>query len=159
MLFLVLACSDEPATRSGTDARSDRPHPAQLTRVANAQPTPVDGIPVQITASGLKSWTLKEGSGAAPTPGQEVGVEYTGWLTSGGSKFDSSLDSGNLLRFPVGMGRVIRGWDEGILLMKVGEKRQFEIPAELAYGDRGAGGVIPPGASLTFDIELVELGG
>ena len=86
-------------------------------------------------------------------------MEYTGWLTSGGSKFDSSLDSGDLLRFPVGMGRVVRGWDEGILLMKVGEKRQFEIPAELAYGDRGAGGVIPPGASLTFDIELVELGG
>lgn len=158
MLLLLLACAtDAPPAADG--ARAGRPQPAKIERISNEKPTSVQGIPEQVTASGLKSWVLTEGTGAVPTPGQEVAVQYTGWLKSDGSKFDSSVDSGNLLRFPIGMGRVVRGWDEGILLMKVGEKRQFEIPADLAYGDRGAGGVIPPGAVLLFDIELVEING
>jgi FKBP-type peptidyl-prolyl cis-trans isomerase len=83
-------------------------------------------------------------------------VHYTGWLVDD-TKFDSSLDSGNPFSFPIGQGRVIRGWDEGVASMKVGGKRELTIPPDLAYGDRGAGGVIPPGATLIFEVELLEL--
>ena len=106
------------------------------------------------TATGLKYVEIVEGSGAQPKPGDSVSVHYTGWLKSG-QKFDSSHDRGQPLVFPLGRGRVIKGWDEGVASMKVGGKRKLIIPALLGYGDRGAGGVIPPGATLIFEVELM----
>lgn len=116
-------------------------------------PSSVAGIEAVTTASGLKYWVLQPGTGPVPTPGAEVAVDYTGWLTTG-EKFDSSLDRGEPITFAVGTGGVIQGWDEAVGAMKVGEKRQLEIPPQLGYGARGAGGVIPPGATLIFDVEL-----
>ena len=106
------------------------------------------------TATGLGYVDLVEGTGARPKAGDTVSVHYTGWLKSG-AKFDSSLDRGAPLEFPIGKGRVIKGWDEGVISMKVGGKRKLIIPAHLGYGDRGAGGVIPPGATLIFEVELL----
>ena len=108
------------------------------------------------TASGLGYVELAEGKGAMPAPGQTVSVHYTGWLESG-KKFDSSVDRGQPLEFPIGRGNVIKGWDEGVGTMKVGGKRKLIIPAALGYGDRGAGGVIPPGATLIFEVELLAV--
>jgi FKBP-type peptidyl-prolyl cis-trans isomerase len=122
---------------------------------APAAPTKVKGKGIT-TASGLKYYVLKPGKGVAAKSGDKVKVHYTGWLTNG-TKFDSSLDRGEPLEFPVGQGRVIKGWDEGVTGMKVGEKRQLQIPSKLAYGEAGAGGVIPPNADLIFDVELVAI--
>jgi FKBP-type peptidyl-prolyl cis-trans isomerase len=108
------------------------------------------------TATGLGYVEIVEGTGARPKTGDSVSVHYTGWLKSG-QKFDSSHDRGQPLEFPIGRGRVIKGWDEGVGTMRVGGKRKLIIPAHLAYGDRGAGGVIPPGATLIFDVELVGI--
>lgn len=109
------------------------------------------------TSSGLEYVDLVVGTGAQPATGDTVSVHYTGWLTDG-KKFDSSVDRGEPFEFPVGRGRVIRGWDEGVGSMKVGGKRRLTIPAPLAYGERGAGGVIPPGATLVFEVELLGIG-
>lgn len=106
--------------------------------------------------SGLKYADLAVGDGATATAGRTVTVHYTGWLTDG-SMFDSSLSRGEPFEFPLGAGRVIRGWDEGVAGMREGGKRQLVIPANLAYGSRGAGGVIPPGATLIFEVELLEV--
>ena len=106
------------------------------------------------TASGLKFQVLKKGTGAVAMAGQMVSVHYTGWLTDG-KKFDSSVDRGQPFQFSLGAGQVIKGWDEGVAGMKVGEKRKLTIPANLGYGERGAGGVIPPNATLVFDVELL----
>ena len=106
------------------------------------------------TASGLKYEVLKAGTGAGAQAGQIVAVHYTGWLTDG-TKFDSSVDRGQPFDFKLGMGQVIKGWDEGVAGMKIGEKRKLTIPAELGYGARGAGNVIPPNATLVFDVELL----
>jgi rSAM/selenodomain-associated transferase 2 len=108
------------------------------------------------TATGLGYVDLVEGSGPRPKSGDTVQVHYTGWLKSG-AKFDSSVDRGTPFEFPVGRGRVIKGWDEGVISMKVGGKRKLIIPAHLGYGDRGAGGVIPPGATLIFEVELLGI--
>jgi len=108
------------------------------------------------TASGLEYVDLKIGTGASPQSGQTAVVHYTGWLTNG-RKFDSSKDRNQPFKFPVGAGRVIKGWDEGVASMKVGGIRKLIIPPELAYGDRGAGGVIPPGATLVFEVELLNI--
>ena len=100
------------------------------------------------------------GNGAEATKGQTVSVHYTGWLfdpsaeNNKGPKFDSSLDRGELFDFPLGAGYVIKGWDEGVVGMKIGGKRTLVIPAEMGYGSRGAGGVIPPNATLIFEVEL-----
>ena len=110
------------------------------------------------TASGLRYTDTQPGTGAVPKPGQTVSVNYTGWLYEDGkkgAKFDSSYDRGTPITFPLGEGRVIKGWDEGLSTMHVGGKRTLIIPPGLAYGQRGAGGVIPPGATLMFDVELV----
>jgi FKBP-type peptidyl-prolyl cis-trans isomerase FkpA len=106
------------------------------------------------TASGLKYEDIKTGAGDVATAGKTVSVHYTGWLTNG-TKFDSSKDRGKPFDFPLGGGRVIKGWDEGVQGMKVGGVRKLTIPASLGYGDRGAGGVIPPGATLVFEVELL----
>ncbi|MEA5600860.1 FKBP-type peptidyl-prolyl cis-trans isomerase [Nostoc sp. UHCC 0252] len=106
------------------------------------------------TPSGLKYVELKEGTGATPQPGQTVEVHYVGTLENG-TKFDSSRDRGQPFSFKIGVGQVIKGWDEGLSTMKVGGRRQLIIPSELGYGARGAGGVIPPNATLLFDVELL----
>ncbi|MEZ4734489.1 MAG: FKBP-type peptidyl-prolyl cis-trans isomerase [Caldilineaceae bacterium] len=123
---------------------------------APAAPTQVKEADYQTTATGLKYYDFVVGNGATPQKGQQVFVHYTGWLTDG-KKFDSSLDHGEPLVFPIGAGQVIRGWDEGVLSMKVGGKRQLVIPPELGYGARGAGGVIPPNATLIFEVELLDV--
>lgn len=109
------------------------------------------------TPSGLKYIDLQEGTGATPQPGQTVVVHYTGTLEDG-TKFDSSRDRNQPFKFKIGVGQVIKGWDEGVGTMKVGGRRQLIIPAELGYGSRGAGGVIPPNATLIFDVELLKIG-
>ncbi len=114
----------------------------------------------QKTNSGLEYEIIKEGTGESPKKGQHVTVHYTGWLEENGKpgkKFDSSVDRGEPFTFIIGVGQVIKGWDEGVMDMKVGEKRRLIIPAELGYGARGAGGVIPANATLIFDVELLDV--
>lgn len=114
------------------------------------------------TPSGLQIIDTTEGSGASPKTGQTCVMHYTGWLYQNGqkgAKFDSSLDRGKPFEFRIGVGMVIKGWDEGVSTMKVGGKRTLIIPSELGYGARGAGGVIPPNATLMFDVELLDIKG
>ncbi|HKB37627.1 MAG TPA: FKBP-type peptidyl-prolyl cis-trans isomerase [Gemmataceae bacterium] len=108
------------------------------------------------TDSGLKYSDLKVGTGDTAKKGDTVEVHYTGWLKNG-KKFDSSLDRGKPFSFQLGAGRVIKGWDEGVAGMKVGGKRKLIIPSKLAYGEAGAGEVIPPNAELTFEVELLKI--
>jgi FKBP-type peptidyl-prolyl cis-trans isomerase FkpA len=107
-------------------------------------------------ASGLEYQEIKIGEGAEAKAGMTVDVHYTGWLLDG-TKFDSSVDRGKPFSFHLGAGEVIRGWDEGVAGMKLGGKRKLRIPAELGYGSRGAGGVIPGNATLIFDVELLSV--
>jgi peptidylprolyl isomerase len=109
------------------------------------------------TPSGLTYVDLAVGNGPAPTPGKPVKVHYTGWLENG-TKFDSSVDRGQPFVFTIGAGEVIPGWDEGVMTMKAGGKRKLIIPPQLGYGAAGAGGVIPPNATLVFEVELLEVG-
>jgi FKBP-type peptidyl-prolyl cis-trans isomerase len=108
------------------------------------------------TESGLTIIDLIDGEGETCAAGQAVTVHYTGWLQNG-TKFDSSHDRDEPFEFDLGAGRVIPGWDEGVLGMKVGGKRKLTIPPKLAYGSKGAGGVIPPNATLVFEVELIEV--
>jgi FKBP-type peptidyl-prolyl cis-trans isomerase len=114
------------------------------------------GEEYQKSASGLQWKDLTVGTGATPAAGQTVFVHYTGWLTDG-KKFDSSRDRGQPFTFPLGRGRVIKGWDEGVATMKVGGRRELLIPPDLAYGARGFPGAIPPNATLRFDVELLDV--
>jgi FKBP-type peptidyl-prolyl cis-trans isomerase FkpA len=114
------------------------------------------------TSTGLQIIDTKPGTGASPRSGQTVVVHYTGWLYENGAKgkkFDSSVDRGETFEFPIGQGRVIKGWDEGVMSMKIGGKRTLIIPPALGYGARGAGGAIPPNATLMFDVELLGVKG
>jgi peptidylprolyl isomerase len=125
-------------------------------RMASAQTA---GKPMT-TASGLQIIDSKVGTGASPKAGQTCVMHYTGWLYENGQKgkkFDSSVDRNEPFEFPIGQRRVIAGWDEGVASMKVGGKRMLIIPPELGYGARGAGGVIPPNATLMFDVELLAV--
>ena len=113
---------------------------------------------MKTTPSGLQYEDTVEGTGASPKTGQTCVMHYTGWLWENGAKgkkFDSSLDRGRPFEFPLGQGRVIKGWDEGVATMKIGGKRTLLIPPSLGYGARGAGGVIPPNATLLFEVELL----
>ncbi len=119
------------------------------------------GTPVT-TPSGLQIIDTKIGTGPSPRTGQTCVMHYTGWLYENGKKgkkFDSSVDRGEPFEFPIGTHRVIAGWDEGVATMKVGGKRTLIIPSELGYGARGAGGAIPPNATLMFDVELLGIKG
>ncbi len=118
-------------------------------------PTKVTGDGVK-TDSGLQYWDIRMGTGAVAKDGDHVKVHYTGWLTTG-KKFDSSVDAHQPFDFTIGKGDVIKGWDEGVTGMKVGGKRQLRIPPELAYGAAGYSGVIPPNATLIFDIQLLSI--
>ncbi len=123
-----------------------------MTDDASAQSKPVT------TSSGLQMVDTQPGTGASPKAGQTAVVHYTGYLNDNGKKgkkFDSSVDRGQPFEFPIGQGRVIKGWDEGVASMKVGGKRTLIIPPALGYGAQGAGGVIPPNATLIFDVELL----
>lgn len=128
---------------------------------APKKPAPTQKAPEMITtASGLKYIDTLPGTGASPANGQKCVMHYTGWLSENGQKgkkFDSSVDQGQPFTFVIGVGRVIKGWDEGVLTMKKGGKRTLHIPPELGYGARGAGGVIPPNATLIFDVELLNI--
>jgi peptidylprolyl isomerase len=121
-----------------------------------AAPTTVDEADYVTTDSGLKYYDFQVGDGPNPEAGQQITVQYTGWLADG-TKFDSSIDRGQPATFVIGMGQVIPGWDEGLLSMKVGGKRQLVIPPELAYGAEGYSSIIPPNATLIFEIELLDV--
>jgi peptidylprolyl isomerase len=130
----------------------------ELTKVTEPHvATKVDEKDYTTTESGLKYYDLVPGTGETPKAGQTVVVQYTGWLEDG-TQFDSSIDRGEPFSFQLGAGGVIPGWDEGVSTMKVGGKRQLVVPASLGYGDQGAGNVIPPGATLIFEIELISVG-
>jgi FKBP-type peptidyl-prolyl cis-trans isomerase len=109
-----------------------------------------------MSAADFKIEKIVEGAGAAPKAGNVVQVHYTGWLTDG-TKFDSSVDRGQPFEFRLGAGQVIAGWDQGVAQLKVGDKARLTIPPEMGYGARGAGGVIPPNATLVFDVELLAI--
>jgi peptidylprolyl isomerase len=138
------------ATATLATATFTAAYPATAQTQGNAMTTP----------SGLQIIDTTVGTGASPKTGQTCVMHYTGWLSEGGKKgkkFDSSVDRGQPFEFPIGMKRVIGGWDEGVATMKVGGKRTLIIPPELGYGARGAGGVIPPNATLIFDVELLGI--
>lgn len=125
-----------------------------ITACSKSGPTKVSG-PGTTTASGLQYWDIVTGSGATAAPGKQVSVHYTGWLTDG-TKFDSSVDRNQPFDFTLGVGQVIKGWDEGVAGMKAGGKRQLRIPPGLAYGSR-ARDPIPANSTLIFDVELLEV--
>lgn len=137
-----------------TEARQEFARPERGSLLS--QPTPQSQQPGNLitTDSGLQFEDLLVGRGPNARYGQTVTVHYTGWLTNG-TKFDSSLDKGQPFQFVLGAGEVIKGWDEGVSTMRIGGKRRLIIPPQLGYGDRGAGGVIPPGATLVFEVDLL----
>lgn len=142
LAFLAVAYGCRKSDKSSAPSSSSASSPAKV----NGQPT--------TTASGLQYWDIVVGTGATATPRSMVRVHYSGFLTNG-EKFDSSRDRGEPFSFPLGAGQVIKGWDEGVAGMKVGGQRQLRIPPELGYGAAGAGGAIPPNATLIFDVELL----
>ena len=150
-LVLVLFAVLEVASGCGSPNKS-----STSSAPSTSSPTKVNGQPTT-TSSGLQYWDIAVGTGTTAAPGSTVKVHYTGWLTTG-QKFDSSRDRGEPFSFPLGAGQVIKGWDEGVAGMKVGGQRQLRIPPALGYGASGAGGVIPPNATLIFDVELLEVG-
>src|SRR3954454_12070669 len=129
---------------------------AAVALAVNADHKPVKDVKIVTTDSGLKYQDLKVGTGTAAKTGDTVEVHYTGWLSKDGTKFDSSVDRKEPFEFKLG-GRVIKGWNEGVVGMKPGGKRKLIIPAKLAYGEEGAGDDIPPNAELVFDVELIKI--
>lgn len=162
---LSLALLVQAACGDGDDAAEQQPAAEPQAPPVTESPAPTAGEPSEAfqIEPGLTAQVLQEGSGEIAEAGQTAVVQYTGWLydpeapDNRGSKFDSSLDRGEPFRFPLGGGRVIAGWDRGVAGMQTGEVRELTIAPELAYGERGAGGVIPPGATLVFEVELLDL--
>ncbi len=151
------SAEESPAEESAEEAPAEEPaEEAPAEEEAGDAEAPGEPGNTVTTASGLQYIDLAEGEGDAAEAGRPVSVHYTGWLTDG-TKFDSSVDRNQSFQFNLGAGQVIAGWDEGVSGMKVGGKRKLTIPPELGYGAAGAGGVIPPGATLVFDVELLEI--
>ncbi len=148
----VAAQTASTPKKTGTSQTAKKP---AATKPAAAGPTKVTGDGTT-TASGLQYWDIKVGTGTEAHSRQHVKVDYTGWLTSG-KKFDSSVGTGRPFEFQIDAGQVIKGWDEGVKGMKVGGKRQLKIPGKLAYGAAGYPGLIPPDATLIFDVELKDV--
>ena len=155
----IVGCS-QPADEAAQPAAEPVAETVEEPAVSEESSNEIETIEI---TSGLTARILQRGYGRAAAPGDYVEVHYTGWLhdpeaeDNRGDKFDSSVDRGQRFGFPLGEGRVIKGWDEGVASMKVGGKRTLIIPPELGYGARGAGGVIPPNATLMFDVELLAL--
>jgi FKBP-type peptidyl-prolyl cis-trans isomerase len=157
MLVLIVLAASTAVAQSGSSQSGSSQKPTGSTvahKPAAGGPTKVTGEGTK-TPSGLQYWDLKVGTGPEAHSGQKVTVHYTGWLTSG-KKFDSSV-GGKPFPFRIGGGDVIKGWDEGVAGMKVDGKRQLRIPPDLAYGQKGYPGVIPPNATLIFDVQLVSI--
>jgi len=144
-----------PGCTSTTDDASQKTSPAASADAAQPTTSPTPSASTEEVAD-LKIEDLVVGTGAAAKAGDQVSVHYTGWLTDG-TKFDSSLDRGEPFAFTLGQGQVIEGWDKGVEGMKVGGKRKLTIPPDMAYGDQGAGEVIPPNAVLVFEVELLAV--
>ncbi len=165
VLALSLALLIQAACGGGDDGTAQQPAAEPEAPPARQTPAATTGEPAEAfqIEPGLTAQVLQEGSGETAEAGQTAVVHYTGWLYDPeapgdrGSKFDSSLDRGEPFRFPLGAGRVIAGWDRGVAAMQTGEVRELTIAPELAYGERGAGGAIPPGATLVFEVELLDL--
>lgn len=157
ILVLAQVSGNKQDTAVAAQITETTPAPTQVTEnntlIASK---PMSEANVVTTPSGLKYTDITEGTGATPQTGQTVVVHYTGTLENG-KKFDSSRDRNQPFKFKLGVGQVIKGWDEGLSTMKVGGRRQLIIPPELGYGARGAGGVIPPNATLNFDVELLGI--
>ncbi len=149
VMLTALGCS-APQAEPPSETAPSRPETTQQ------EATPTETDESTETATKLAKKDLVVGKGAAAKTGDRVSVHYTGWLTDG-TKFDSSLDRGQPFEFVLGQGQVIPGWDEGVVGMKVGGKRELIIPPDMAYGDHGAGGVIPPNATLKFNVELLAI--
>lgn len=149
LVLMLAACSGK--TDEGTTAGGQAQATAPGAGVEDTFSMPASP---QTTPSGLGYVIDQPGTGAQAQAGQSVSVHYTGWLTDG-TKFDSSRDRGEPFEFTLGQGEVIQGWDEGVAGMQIGEKRTLVVPAALGYGDQGAGGVIPPNATLVFKVELL----
>ena len=156
VVVLVVSQFTNQPNASADRLTQNQPQIAQVTEKPTSNIMSDDDNKAVTTASGLKYVVINEGTGAAPKTGQTVVVHYTGTLEDG-TKFDSSRDRGQLFSFKLGVGQVIKGWDEGLSTMKVGDRRKLTIPPELGYGARGAGGTIPPNATLIFDVELLKI--
>jgi FKBP-type peptidyl-prolyl cis-trans isomerase len=157
LALLIVACgkkTDEAAAPAAAPAQTEE------NVVTSDSPNAIEVIEI---APGLTGTILKRGDGRTAEPGDVVEVHYTGWLYDAaaeggrGDKFDSSVDRGDRFQFPLGAGRVIKGWDQGVAGMLIGEVRELKIAPEMGYGERGAGSVIPPGATLIFEVELFGL--
>lgn len=155
MATFAMAQTGTTTKKATTTTTASKPAVHKAVARPAAGPTKVTGDGIK-TASGLQYWDIKVGTGAEAHSGQHVKVDYTGWLTSG-KKFDSSVGTGHPYDFLIGAGQVIKGWDEGVAGMKVGGKRQLRIPGNLAYGPKGYPGLIPPDATLVFDVVLVSV--
>jgi peptidylprolyl isomerase len=155
LALALAACGQAPTGGAPSAARG----PTQSTTnigASTAAPAPIANQDAITTPSGLQYIEVQAGDGPKPQVGEVVAVHYTGMLDDG-TVFDDSYQRGEPIRFPLGVGQVIPGWDEGIALMNKGGKARLIIPPDLAYGDQGAGNAIPPGATLTFDVELVDI--
>jgi peptidylprolyl isomerase len=153
-VMLVTTCLLVSCKSAHNTENNHKTAPASPAQTGNAKMTRIK------TASGLEYAIIDEGTGASPRAGNVVTVHYTGWLDNNGQEgkeFDSSVRRGQPFSFRIGIGQVIQGWDEGVMAMKIGEKRRLFIPSNLGYGARGAGGVIPANANLIFDVELISI--
>ena len=154
---LLLAGCNESTQQSGTASSTSATAETPATATPAAPSGDATGGKVHKLASGLQYEDLTVGSGTMAEPGMNVSVHYTGWLTDPAQPFDSSRDRGQPFQFQLGGGQVIKGWDEGVKGMRIGGKRKLTIPPDLGYGARGAGGVIPPNATLYFEVELLDV--